>query len=212
MTAPPHIVIGGGGHARVLIKALQHLGATIIGVTDSNPALRGTRIAGVPVLGPDEALRDQSRDVLLVNGLGSVKSMSARQATYDRLSAQGFKFATIVHPSAICEDDVVLGEGVQVMAGVVLQTGCAIGPNTIVNTRATIDHDSRIGAHCHVAPGAVLSGAVTVGDRTHIGAGASVIQGIEIGSDCLVAAGSAVVDFVAQGTAVAGVPARVMGK
>lgn len=147
MSGPKHIVVGAGGHARVLIKALQRHGAEIIGITDANPALKGKQIAGLLVLGPDDLLGDYSREVLLVNGLGSVSSMTSRRAVFERLHGLGFKFVTVVHPSAICEDDALLGEGAQVMAGVVIQIGCSFGPNSIVNTRATIDHDCQIGAH-----------------------------------------------------------------
>jgi UDP-perosamine 4-acetyltransferase len=101
-----------------------------------------------------------------------------------------------------------LGEGVQIMAGTVVQPGSKIGDNTILNTRSSVDHDCEIGAHVHIAPGVTLSGGVRVHDDAHIGAGAVLIQGVEVGASSLVAAGSVVIHAVPANTRVAGMPAR----
>jgi acetyltransferase-like isoleucine patch superfamily enzyme len=101
-----------------------------------------------------------------------------------------------------------LGDGAQIMAGAILQTGVRVGRNVIVNTRAVIDHDSCLADHVHVATGAILAGGVKVGEASHIGAGATVIQEITIGRAVLVAAGAVVVSDVADDASVAGIPAR----
>jgi UDP-perosamine 4-acetyltransferase len=189
----PVLVLGGGGHARVLLDAMRASGRTIIGIADPAlaPAARGP--GGVPVLGGDEVLDALRPDgILLVNGVGSVGSMAARAAVYRRGLDRGFRFATVVHSSAIVSPSARLGDGVQLMAGAIIQCDAAIGANSIVNTGACIDHDCRIGESVHIAPGATLSGLVTIGDRTHIGTAAAVIQGVSIGRDCLVAAGCVV--------------------
>lgn len=205
----PVIVLGAGGHARVLIDALRRAGTEVIGTTDRDPALSGQSVGGVKVLGGDEALERYARaDVLLVNGVGSVDVDAARQRLFERLKERGFRFATVVHPSAVIAADVVLAEGAQIMAGVILQAGSTIGKNVIINTRAAVDHDCRISDHVHIAPGATLSGGVTVGNNTHIGTGASIIHNIHIGRNCLIAAGAAVVRDVPDGIAVGGVPAK----
>lgn len=193
MVGRPVIVVGGGGHARVVIEALRCAGATIVGVVDPQAAVARGLPGGIAYLGGEEALRDWApARVRLANGIGAVGRPTARMTAFERLAAAGYQFATVVHPSAVVATDVGLGPGAQIMAGAVLQPGCVIGAGAIVNTRAAIDHDCVIGRHCHVAPGAVLSGAVRVGDRSFVGAGATVIQGIEIGSDVVVAAGTTV--------------------
>jgi UDP-perosamine 4-acetyltransferase len=189
----PLIVLGAGGHSRVLLDALQLIGSTILGVVD--PALKAGESGplGYAVLGGDDVLeRYRPDEVRLVNGIGSIGPTTRRDEIYRRNLAKGFGFASVVHPSAVISTSAVLAEGVQIMAGCVVQTGASIGANTIVNTRASVDHDCRIGETVHVAPGVTLSGTVTVGDRTHIGTGATVIQGITIGPDSVIAAGAAV--------------------
>ena len=204
----PVIVIGAGGHARVLVEALKRAAAEIVGCTDCNSAGQG-RGLGIPLLGSDDAVvRFPSASVRLANGIGSTRDGRVRREVFERFRSQGYRFAEVVHPSAVIAADAVLGEGVQVMAGAVVQPGCRIGVNAIINTRASVDHDCIIGDHVHIAPGAVLAGSVTVGTGAHVGTGATVIQGIAIGAAAIVAAGAVVTDDVAAATTVGGVPAR----
>ena len=205
----PVIILGAGGHSKVLIDTLQVSSAVIVGIVDADFALLGAKILGVHVLGGDEVVNEFSiSEIHLVNGLGSVGLQSKRQKLFEKFKSAGYKFATIIHPSVAVSSDVVLGEGVQVMAGAVIQPGCQIGINNIINTRVSVDHDCVIGDHVHIAPGATLSGGVTIGAYSHIGTGATIIQGISIGSGCLIAAGAVVTKDVADGARVCGVPAR----
>lgn len=201
------IILGAGGHAKVLLDALA--GFEVLGLADNDPAKVGTLVAGLPVLGNDDVVMAHASDrVVLVNGVGSVGNNAIRRTLFVRYKDAGYVFLQVRHGSAIVAADVVLAEGVQIMAGAVLQTGCSIGVNSIVNTGAIIDHDCRIGAHVHIAPGAVLSGDVDVGDNVHIGVGATVIQGVRIGAGSLVGAGAVVLRDLPAGAKVAGVPAK----
>ena len=209
----PVVVIGAGGHAKVLIAALKRLGARVLGATDADVARHGQTVLDVPVLGGDEALNvHDPAAVLLVNGLGSVARTEARRAIHERLTKRGYRFATVVDPLALLAGPVEIGEGAQVLAGAVVQPGTRLGVNCIVNTRAAIDHDCTVGAHAHIAPGATLSGGVQVGEGAHVGTGASVIHNVRIGAGAIVGAGAAVIADVPDGVTVAGVPARVLRK
>jgi len=207
----PVLIIGAGGHARVLIEALAKSGTVMLGcVAKKAPALGSLSI---PFLGDDEALcRHSPSSIVLVNGIGSIAWSDLRRDIFLRFKEKGYRFGTVTHPSAILPSECVLGEGVQVMAGAILQPGCRIGENVIINTGAVIDHDCRIGPHVHIAPGALLSGDVTVGEGAHVGTGARVIQGVKIGAGALVGAGAAVVRDLPPDAKVAGVPARLLGK
>ncbi len=202
------IVVGGGGHAKVLVDLLLLLRWNVLGYTDLNPG--GGDLLGVSCLGSDEivATRWHPEEVGLVNGVGSVRSPAARAGVFEAFSELGYTFPAVVHPAATVSPHATLAVGAQVMAGAVIQAGSRIGPNVIINTRASIDHDCEIGAHVHVAPGAVLSGAVRVGERAHIGCGATVRQAITIGTAAVVGAGAVVIEDVAPGMTVAGVPAK----
>lgn len=197
----------------MLVDALQRLGMTILGMTDSDTGRSGRVLLGVTVLGDDTILsRYKPAEILLVNGIGGVHGVALRRQVFERCKQAGHDFVTIVHPAAVLGGDIVLEEGAQVMAGVIVQAGSRVGRNAIINTHASVDHDCLVGEHVHIAPGATLSGGVTVGDGSHIGTSASVIQNVRIGSGCLVAAGAVVIRDVRDGARVAGIPAREMSR
>jgi UDP-perosamine 4-acetyltransferase len=205
----PVIVLGSGGHAKVLVEALRAQGTKVIGVTDADPARRGAAVLGADVIGTDEALHGfPPSAAMLVNGLGSVGATTSRRKLFERFKGRGYRFATVVHPTAWVSPSARLGEGVQIMAGCVVQADCAIGDDSIVNSGASVDHDCRIGSHVHIAPGVTLSGGVEVGDNAHIGTASTVMQGVRVGESSIVGAGAVVIKNVPPRVTVGGVPAR----
>jgi UDP-perosamine 4-acetyltransferase len=187
----PVIVLGAGGHARVLIDALLLDSVQILGMTDENP--QSQPFLGVPFLGNDTVVEQHSsNDILLVNGIGSVSQPYLRQKIFQKFKSMDFCFRSVIHHSSVIAGDVKLGEGVQVMAGAVVQCGCKIGDNTIVNTCASMDHDCQIGSHVHLSPGVILSGNVFIEELGHIGTGAKIIQSVQVGARSFVKAGTVV--------------------
>jgi sugar O-acyltransferase (sialic acid O-acetyltransferase NeuD family) len=203
----PVILVGAGGHARVLLSTLLQMKRRVIGFVD--PDQTKEELLGIPHIGGDESVfTHDPAQVFLVNGVGSVAAISNRLRVYEYFRNRGYYFASVIHPSAIIAPEAELANGVQIMAGAILQTGCVAEENSIINTGARIDHDCFIRAHAHVAPGAVLGGNVDVGTRAHVGAGATVIQGVHIGDNSIVGAGAVVLSDVPAFCTVVGVPAR----
>lgn len=191
-----------------LIRALKHF--ELEGVLDSGLA-PGTEVSGVGVLGKDDLLHE-----LYASGIkqaciavGSIKDNSKRMELYGKVKQSGYTVPPLIHPGAIVSaEHNKLSEGVQIMAGAIIQPDSFIGENTIINTGAIIEHDCVIGRHVHICPGAVISGKCSVGDGSFIGAGATVIHGIKIGKRSIVAAGAVVINDVQDDTTVMGVPAK----
>ena len=205
------VILGGGGHARVLIDALLLIGQTVLhGILLPDESLWGTDVFGVPVLGGDEllpGLAEQGVDSFVV-GLGSVGDSRLRQKLYQYGLAQGLDVLSVCHPKAILSPRARYGRGSQFLPGCIVNAGAEIGENVIINSGAIIEHDCQIGDHVHVATGAHLSGTVLVGAGAHIGTGAVVRQGITIGKNAIVGAGAVVVKNVPPDIVVTGVPAR----
>lgn len=206
----PLVMLGAGGHAKVLLALAKACGRVVAGVCDPQLLEAGLHAwRGVPVLGGDEALDGFDPIVYgLINGVGQAPKQSIRRRLYDTYREKGFAFPVLIHPFSYVAEDVQLSDGVQIMAGAVLQSDCTIGANTTINTRASIDHDCSLGANVHIAPGATLCGGVSVADNAYIGAGATVIQGISVGSGAIVGAGVACVRNIKSGDVIIGAAVR----
>lgn len=194
----PVIVVGAGGHARVLIEMLGRSGIEIIGLVD--PAHRvGICINDISVIGDDSVIDNYANsDIRLVNGIGALPGQYKRISIAEKFRSKGYQFRTVIDPNTCIASDVEVSEGVQIMPGVIIQPGAKIGQDTILNTGVNVDHDCQIGANVHIAPGSTLSGNVTVLDGVHIGTGTTVIQSVEIGAKSIIGAGCVILSDVKE--------------
>lgn len=187
---PEIIIVGAGGHAKVVVDAILETGELEIrGLIDKDQKKKSVR--EIPVLGDDTLLPElfeQGVRYAFV-AVGSIGNTEVREKIYQSLKKIGYELPVIVHPAAYVADNVISGEGTFVSAGAVVNPGTTLGKNVIVNTRSSIDHDCVLGDFVHVAPGAVLGGDVTLGDRTHVGMGAVVIQGANLKAGTFIKAG-----------------------
>lgn len=207
------VILGGGGHAAVLIECLRASGGVqIAGILDSEPTLWGGELLGVPILGGDDQLPALTAAGIgsFVLGLGATGSNALRRQIYELGLAHGLRPWSVRHPSVLLSPSAQLGPGCQLLPGAIIHTRAQLGCNVLINTGAIVEHDCRIGDHVHIATGARLAGAIQVGCGAHIGVGASIRQGIRIGAGAVVGAGAAVVKDVPEGMVVAGVPAQIL--
>jgi sugar O-acyltransferase (sialic acid O-acetyltransferase NeuD family) len=200
---PAVVVIGAGGHGKVVVSTLQSAGVQIDAVYDDNPTLWGSTILGVTVRGPIEDVRqlDHPAGVL---GIGN-------NSVRERLSKSlPLCWLTVIHPHSFVHSSAILGEGTVVFAGAVVQPDAVVGRHSIVNTCASIDHDCRVGSFAAVGPGAHLSGAVAVGDRCLLGTGCCVIPKVQINDDVIVGAGTVVIRDLPPGCTIVGPTPRII--
>lgn len=198
------ILIGGGGHGRVLLETLeQQRPGVVVGVLDSRPGLK--QIAEVPVLGGDEML-PKLKDLQFTHfviGVGSSQPCRLRAELYVAARKVGLEPLGVVHPQAFVSHQSEMGAGCQIMVRAVVNTGARLGGHVLVNTGAIVEHDVVIGAHSLIGSGAVLGGGVQVGERTLIGAGAVVRQGVRLGAGVRIGEGVMVKQDVPDGSEIA---------
>jgi UDP-perosamine 4-acetyltransferase len=202
------VIIGGGGHAKVVIESLRASGETVAAIVDADPTPR--EVLGVPVVGDDLALpglREQGFSKLFV----AIGENRLREKLGRKGRDLGFALVNAIHPSAIVSPTARLGVGIAVMAGVAINADTRIDDLAIINTGAVVDHDCRLGAACHLGPASALAGGVTIGERAFLGVGARAIPGVTIGADTLVGAGGVVGRDLPDGILAIGVPATIKG-
>ncbi len=196
------LVLGAGGHAKVVIDTARAQGWSVYAAVDDNPNLWGHPIEGVPVLGSLETAAGwQGWAIIAVGDNHTRYAVSQRYA---------LRWATLIHPTAWLSPSAKIGEGTLVAAGVVVQPEAQIGRHAILNTACSIDHDCVVGDWVHIAPGARLAGGVHVDEGALVGIGAVVLPNIRIGAWSVVGAGAVVTREVPPHAVVVGVPARLI--
>lgn len=203
-------IIGGGGHAKVVIDTLYNSKYTqpyppIINVFDDRyQELK--EVLDCPVVGEVTKFLDQNPREFFFVAMGDNRlRMSLLRAGWKHKLYS----PRIIHNKAIVSDYATIGAGSIIMAGAIVQPGAKIGKGCIVNTGATVDHDCVLENGVHICPGAHLAGGVTIGAGTQVGTGASIIPGISIGENCQIGAGAVVTkDCLRTGSVLIGVPAR----
>ena len=204
----PVLVLGTGGHAKVIIDILEHMGTfSVAGCVSADH--KTPDFLGYPVLGRDEVVESVFKRGLR-SAFIAIGDNRIRQEKTVWLRGLGFKIENVVSPDARISKRATIGTGVAIMPGAVINTGAAIGDGAIINTGALIDHDCSIGAFAHVAPGTVLAGAVEVGEGAFMGAGSRAIPRVSIGDWTIVGAGAVVLHPLPTGVTAVGVPARVL--
>jgi sugar O-acyltransferase (sialic acid O-acetyltransferase NeuD family) len=206
------LLLGGGGHGKVVASVAKAAGHEIVAVVDRDPARvrRSGPLAEQAVIAESElmkAIASSGKLPLAANGfafgIGDNQNRLSRST-----GLESFDAPPLIHPLAAVDQTVLIDSGVVVMAAAVINADARIGRAVIINTSSVIEHDCVLGAGAHISPGAILAGNVRVGERTWIGAGAVVIHGVSIGSDVIVGAGAVVLRDVADRTTVVGNPAH----
>jgi sugar O-acyltransferase (sialic acid O-acetyltransferase NeuD family) len=205
------IIYGAGGHGKVVADVLERQAKySLLGFLDDNPENWGKEQLSYKILGGYSFLRDQGLvNYPVIVGVGDNRT---RQQLVARLNALGCRFGCAIHPSAQIARDVQIGDGVMVMANVVINPGSRIGSHTIVNTGAIIEHDCVIGDFVHISPAAALAGNVAVQEGAHLGIGSVILPGVQIGAYSIIGAGAVVVRDIPERVVAVGVPAKPIKK
>lgn len=206
-----YIILGAGGHAKVVLDILELNQEEIYGLTDAEFRY-GDTCMGYCVLGTDDILAELYQQGIknAAMGIGHVGNPLIRNKVYCGAKKIGYTFPNVIHLSAVVARTCRMGEGNLLAAQCVLNPEAEIGNLCIVNTGAVIEHECRIGDGVHLAPNATVLGAATVGSNSFIGAGSVILQGIHIGQNCIIGAGCVVISDVDDNSVVVGNPGRLV--
>ena len=191
------ILIGGGGHCKSCIDAIEQENKfTIAGIIDV-PEKFGQNILGYPIIGCDDDLEDLSKkhDNFIIT-LGQIKTPNIRISLFKKIRELGGKFPTIISPRSYISRHSNIGEGTIILHNATVNASSSIGENCIINTGVIIEHDSTIEDNCHISTRVTLNGNCTVKNGTFIGSGSTINQGISIAEHCIIGSGSLVLKSI----------------
>ncbi len=198
------LIIGASGHGKVVADiALKMSKWQTIAFLDDDESIKESM--GLEVIGKSADAYKYIESSEIFVGVGD---NATRERIQEKLEGAGATIPILVHPKAVVGEQVEIGEGTAVMAGVVINCCTKISKGCIINSGVTIDHDNVIEDYIHISPGVNLAGSVKVGKSTWIGIGTVVSNNLSIASGCKVGAGAVVIKSIAQPGIYIGVPAR----
>ena len=202
------ILMGAGGHAKVIIEILHQQNLKIaycLGSTDSPDTC-----LGIPVLqGNDDDLLVELSTQGYHKIFIAIGSNQIRLALAEKAKKYGFEIINAISSYAVISPSAKLGVGIAIMAGVVINADATIRDLVIINTGASIDHDCILDKAVHIGPQCGLAGNVKVGSESFLGIGTKVIPGILIGHSVISGAGTVIVKNIENAAACVGVPAKI---
>lgn len=181
MTKEKIILVGGGGHCKSVIDAIEQEGKfTIAGIIDKKEP-KGTKILDYEVIGSDEDLNsifDVCKNAIVT--VGQITSNDIRVSLFQKLKQIGFNIPIIISPLAYISKHSHIDEGTVVLHGAIINADVNIGKNCIINSKALIEHDAMIENHCHISTGAIINGGCLVKANTFVGSNTTSKEYIQI--------------------------------
>lgn len=210
MTKEKVFVVGASGHAKVIIDILEKGSKyEIVGLIDL-PKNKGSIFFGYTVLGSEEDLPNLLKNhpgckIFIAVGDGWLRHKIVEKII--RIVPH-IEFISAIHPSAILARGVVIGKGVAIMAGVIINSDCKIGDFAILNTKSSLDHDGIMHEYSSLLPNAVTGGSVEIGAFSVISIGASILHGKKVGNHSIIGAGAVLTCNCEPNTIMYGIPAK----
>lgn len=201
------IVVGAGGFGKEVAWMAKRCGYEVLGFLDSTPDKQNTKIMGLDVLGPLE-YAERFLDYEFVIAIGNPR---ARKKIIDLFfKNEQFCFATLIDPSSIVGENILIAEGSIICAGVILTVDVSIGRHTIININSTIGHDVIIKDFVTIAPNASVSGNIVLNDLVEIGTNATLREKLNIYEGAMIGMGAVLTKDVEKNHIMVGNPAKIL--
>lgn len=179
------LIIGTGGHAKVVAETAQLTGWDSINFLD-------------------EGTKDLFREKKVFHSIEQFKTYSpktrhafvaighttARKRWHGILRQEGFELSVLIHPTACVSADCMIAKGSFIAAKAVVGPGSRIGAGVILNVGSILEHDASIGDFSHLSPGVIVCGGVKIGEETTIGPGAVIEKLAVVSSQKMISANS----------------------
>lgn len=210
MTNRPLVVVGASGFGREVVGLVNDINQRkqtwdLLGLVDDN--LSGKTIEGFKILGTLSELNNiQPKPYVAI----AIADPRIRKSIVERLSEQGFEFATLIHPTVSMSEFVSIGAGTIVCQNSLFTTNVHIGNHCIINVNCSFGHDTQVKDFTSIMSHSAIAGDVFIGAGCYFGLNCTVINKITIGAWSTYGAGSVVVEDMPEKIVAVGVPSKVI--
>lgn len=170
------IIVGNGTYAQMMKKYidLTSFGEVCAYVVDQE-YIQEVELDKVRVISFDEMKEQFScNDVSLVMGIGYTQMSNIRKRVFEQCKAWGYNFENYIHPTAVVAPDIIIGEGNNILEGVLIEAGCSIGNANLLFGGSMLGHNSCVGNYNTFAGKSMIAGCVTVKNNVFLGVSSAV--------------------------------------
>lgn len=158
------LIIGAGGHGKVIAEIANDCGFDEIAFLDDNSPYAIGKIEDI------EKYKD-SFDYAFV-GIGNNKF---RSEISERLENAGYMIPKLIHPSAYISKSAQIEDGTIVEPKAIVNANTKIGKGSIISVGAIVDHDVLVSGFCHINAGSVVKAGAEIEAFRKIEAGEVVL-------------------------------------
>ncbi len=202
-------IFGAGGFGREVKMLIDHINANerkfeCLGFFDDDTDLP-KEINGLPFLGGLDALNQVSTPLGVVISVGDPR---LKMNLVQKIHNPYLSFPNLIHPTALIGEQVQLGQGIILCAGVVVTVNIQIGNHVVLNLNSTIGHDCKLGDFSALMPAVNVSGGVTIGEGVYLGTGVQINNNLNIGPFATIGSGAVVTKDIPGNCTAVGMPAK----
>jgi UDP-N-acetylbacillosamine N-acetyltransferase len=145
------LILGAGGHGKVVTEVAEDIGYDNIAFLDDNASDATGRTKVIGKIDDFEKFTGQFKYAFV--GIGNNK---LRGELIKKLQDCGYTVPVIVHPSAYVSRTATIGVGTVIEPKAIVNANSHIGDGCIVSVGAIVDHNVEVGSCCHINAGAIV--------------------------------------------------------
>tara|TARA_Y100000741_G_scaffold83938_1_gene61716 strand:- start:192 stop:842 length:651 start_codon:yes stop_codon:yes gene_type:complete len=199
------ILIGSGGHSRMIIECARELKYTVKFILDINSKKNSKeKILGIPIksINHINELKKNSKVFL------SIGDNLLRFKFYKKYKNY-FNFINLIHPSSYVAKNIIMGNGNFIAPKAIINSLSKIGNNCIINSGSIVEHECEIKDNSHLGPGCIMCGRAKLKSNVFVGTGSIILPKISVERNCIVGAGSIVLKKTSPNSLYLGRPAKL---
>ncbi|NBI07139.1 acetyltransferase [Senegalia massiliensis] len=216
----PLLIFGSGGISKEtynIIKQINlHNGQQVydfLGFVEDDISKVGNEIIdGYNVITCDNDIAEYTRYFPVIGVVIPIGNPKVKSIIYNKINnIRNIVYPNIIHPSVKFDiDNVKLGIGNILTAGVNLTCDIKIGNFNLINLNCTVGHDTELKDYNVINPLVAISGNIIIKNGCLIGTGAKILQELTVNDNSIIGSGAVVVRDVEENSTVVGVPAKLI--